>query len=521
MLVSQIFPHVPATAPMTKTPSPETIKPKPKSKRQSSTSLHIEQATVAYDHKVPFYRLSPFWSATQQIRRQICETEDELALMTSKSSSSDLTMLPQIRRVVENIQIFQSKLQETENRASNISRYPITFFTPETLAKQISLIDMFLFGQIPNPVDDLITLAGGGKPCAKETASAITRYLHFHNYLLWIFYHSIQTAQPLQPTSLTSSPTIHQKLIHSPLLKRKGAQADPAQLAKAQVIEHLVRVAQSLWFEYGDMNGTIALLRTLCHPVIREENAEIWELVNSSMREWVGSVASILNNDGDDGGELNNMFGNYLVTMREFVNERCKERHGQQVTESVLPWLAPYVLGVQRRLEEDEQDGENENEHNGDINDVDKQLKMVLEPLDICSRSIRMDLQGVLAQKDDSVWHWILSQAFEDGAMKDDDVEAILKQEGIAFVFKQTEEQNVALIEAENVKAKALELLLGVEDIDEDDGEQDSTEVNEILSKVMDEVRLEGVEKGETPLVDDEDLEELSRESFDTKDYLD
>ena len=111
---------------------------------------------------------------------------------SSNASKSASTHLPQLRRLVEDLRLQQNKKIQIENQLEQFTAARLLDFTPQQIAKQITLVDFSIFKRIhPNELSH----CAWTKPDKREKAPNVIASMDFFNFLSqWTQYEIISAS---------------------------------------------------------------------------------------------------------------------------------------------------------------------------------------------------------------------------------------------------------------------------------------------------------------------------------------
>ncbi|GJJ73131.1 hypothetical protein EMPS_05489 [Entomortierella parvispora] len=197
----------------------------------------------------------------------------------SPALSSGSRDLAHLRRLIEDVRIQRAKLDAVNIQIQSVATSTITSWDPETIARQLTIIDISLFKDVAIP-RDLVR--------SDRRLAAARRCIDFENYVAHSLAHQLlqEWDASRQHHSSSNSPTA---TTHS---SSKGA----AQVPNA--VAHLIRIAQILLHVYRNFNSFMAVMRALTSPEIKRMH-RVWSGVPSKTKDTFKKLSTIYNDHGD------------------------------------------------------------------------------------------------------------------------------------------------------------------------------------------------------------------------------
>ncbi|KAJ3012515.1 hypothetical protein HKX48_006247 [Thoreauomyces humboldtii] len=213
---------------------------------------------------------------------------------------SPKTDLPRMRRLLEDVRIQRSKVQELQALTESVVTTSLSSWRPDDLARQIAIIDAGLFASV-NARQDLARRATRIGPGAKVC-------LDFNRYLERLCIHAVLSAQP-------------------------SAHGEDAPTARACVFSLLISVAHLLFYQYRDVNGLCAVMRALHSPELRRLR-KAWDSVPSKTIDTFNALEEAV---GSDTGREH----------LELIAQILQYHYSGGGVLSVIPFLGPFVTDVE------------------------------------------------------------------------------------------------------------------------------------------------------------------------------
>ncbi|KAI8089645.1 RasGEF domain-containing protein [Halteromyces radiatus] len=188
------------------------------------------------------------------------------------------------------------------------------YWTPDTLAKQIAIIDCQLFSMVKLETSLLCQL--------DLVNSQLDRLLDFHHYLSHSF--------------------AHQLIFWSSLSKTTTSTVIPPVQPKDNLISHLVQVAHRLLHIYRDFSGFAAIMKALMLPQVQRLRS-LWKNCPSRIKELFSEMVPILSSD-----QQYQAYHNILYQkLSYFFFTPSSTLDSKSISKMVvIPWMQPHLLSL-------------------------------------------------------------------------------------------------------------------------------------------------------------------------------
>ncbi|KAG0269657.1 hypothetical protein BGZ95_001971 [Linnemannia exigua] len=193
----------------------------------------------------------------------------------SLSANRDLAHL---RRLIEDVRIQRAKLDTVNIQIQSVASSTITSWDPDTIAKQLTIIDTQLFKDVAIP-RDLVR-------ADRHHNSRAQNCIDFENYVAHSFAHLLllEWIAVRQP-SPASSPAASKNHSHTPI----------------NAVVHTIRIAHILLHVYRNFNGFRAVMRALTSPEIKRMH-KLWSGVPSKTKDTYRRLVAIYQDQAERGG---------------------------------------------------------------------------------------------------------------------------------------------------------------------------------------------------------------------------
>lgn len=194
----------------------------------------------------------------------------------SLSANRDLAHL---RRLIEDVRIQRAKLDTVSIQIQSVASSTITSWDPDTIAKQLTIIDTLLFKDVAIPRD----LVRAGRHHHNSRAQ---NCIDFENYIAHSFAHLLLLEWiAVRQASPATSPSASKSHNHAPV----------------NAVAHTIRIAHILLHVYRNFNGFRALMRALTSPEIKRMH-KLWSGVPSKTKDTYRRLVAIYQDQAEQGG---------------------------------------------------------------------------------------------------------------------------------------------------------------------------------------------------------------------------
>ncbi|KAJ1532474.1 hypothetical protein HK096_006563, partial [Nowakowskiella sp. JEL0078] len=203
-----------------------------------------------FPYSVPLIPVSPVIRQLVYLANQLYVANTRL--LSAKNSASSLP-LNQMRKLVEDVNVQQTKVDRLTKVITSTTNHHLTAFSANVLALQLTILSLNLFGKL-KPREHLPV---------HRYSSEVKAFCDFSTFTERIFINQILLSKPA--SVLPSSPS--SVISNAPFLGR------------AQTISHLILTSYSLLYVYRNVASVTSVLRALDSPEIRRLR-RTWELVS-------------------------------------------------------------------------------------------------------------------------------------------------------------------------------------------------------------------------------------------------
>ncbi|KAK3840759.1 MAG: hypothetical protein J3R72DRAFT_171403 [Linnemannia gamsii] len=194
----------------------------------------------------------------------------------SLSANRDLAHL---RRLIEDVRIQRAKLDTVNIQIQSVALSTITSWDPDTIAKQLTIIDTQVFKDVAIP-RDLVR-------ADRHHNSRAQNCIDFENYVAHSFAHLLllEWIAARQQPSPASSPAASKNHSHTPI----------------DAVAHTIRIAHILLHVYRNFNAFRAVMRALTSPEIKRMH-KLWSGVPSKTKDTYRRLVAIYQDQAEQGG---------------------------------------------------------------------------------------------------------------------------------------------------------------------------------------------------------------------------
>ncbi|KAF9280242.1 hypothetical protein BGZ68_007417 [Mortierella alpina] len=250
-------------------------------KLTSSAPSQRSVATIKRTKKsIPMIPLSPLTRqsllnshALSQVTQRLEQTKYGPASSKSPAAGSGPRDLASLRRLIEDVRIQKAKLDAVNAQIQSVANSTITSWDPDTIARQLTIIDTALFTKVSIPRD---LVRADRKSWAAQTC------IDFENYVA----HS----------------TAHQLLLEWSSSRQTSSDGEPAtpkghhsSTQSVNAVAHMIRVAHILLHVYRNFNSFTAIMRALTSPEIKRMHG-LWSHIPSKCKTTFKRLVSIYQN---------------------------------------------------------------------------------------------------------------------------------------------------------------------------------------------------------------------------------
>ncbi|KAF9153774.1 hypothetical protein BG015_002651 [Linnemannia schmuckeri] len=295
-------PALPASTSSTKSSKPSSISPPIRPglgpSRPSQRSVATTATTTTQNYKrarknIPMIPISPLTKqsllhsyALSQVTQKLEQAKQGSSSQQqphqqsepgspSLSASRDLAHL---RRLIEDVRIQRAKLDTVSIQIQSVASSTITSWNPDTIAKQLTIIDAQLFKDVAIP-RDLVR-------ADRHRNSRAQNCIDFENYITHSFTHLLllEWIAVRQP-SPAASPAASKNHSHTPV----------------NAVAHTIRIAHILLHVYRNFNCFRALMRALTSPEIKRMH-KLWSGIPSKTKDTYRRLVTIYQDQAEKGG---------------------------------------------------------------------------------------------------------------------------------------------------------------------------------------------------------------------------
>ncbi|KAK3811769.1 MAG: hypothetical protein J3Q66DRAFT_47542 [Benniella sp.] len=246
------------------------------------------------------------------------------------SAQSRTRDLAQLRRLTEDVRIQRARLDAVNTQIQSVASSTIISWDPDTIARQLTIIDLQLFKDIAIPKD--LVRADRKTTCVQHCIDFETFVAHSVAHMLLIDWDAQRQLTPANSSTNVKGHT------HIPV----------------NAVAHMIRVAYILLNVYRNMNSFMAIMRTLTSPEITRMHKS-WSGVNSKVKELYRRMAAVYR--AQDSGR------NYKETLLQKLD--AFQDVGKDALVAI-PWMR-YHLNEVRSIVNSYLTGQNSADGSGDV----------------------------------------------------------------------------------------------------------------------------------------------------------
>lgn len=203
----------------------------------------------------------------------------------SLSANRDLAHL---RRLIEDVRIQRAKLDTVSIQIQSVASSTITSWDPDTIAKQLTIIDTQLYKDVAIP-RDLVR-------ADRHQNSRAQNCIDFENYIAHSFAHLLLLEWiTVRQSSSATGPAATSPAATSPVVTKNHNHA------LVNAVAHTIRIAHILLHVYRNFNSFRALMRTLTSPEIKRMH-KLWSSVPPKTKDTYRRLVAIYQDQAEQGG---------------------------------------------------------------------------------------------------------------------------------------------------------------------------------------------------------------------------
>ncbi|KAF9968688.1 hypothetical protein BGZ70_000039 [Mortierella alpina] len=199
--------------------------------------------------------------ALSLVTQRLEQAKQGSASSKSPAAGSGPRDLANLRRLIEDVRIQKAKLDAVNAQIQSVANSTITSWDPDTIARQLTIIDTSLFAKVAIPRD---LVRADRKSAAAQTC------IDFENYVA-------HSAAHLLLLEWSSS---RQATSEGGLATPKGHSPHPA----VNAVAHMIRVAHILLHVYRNFNSFRAIMRALTSPEVKRMHG-LWSNIPSKTKD--------------------------------------------------------------------------------------------------------------------------------------------------------------------------------------------------------------------------------------------
>ncbi|ORX97373.1 hypothetical protein K493DRAFT_314103 [Basidiobolus meristosporus CBS 931.73] len=251
---------------------------------------------ITIETTLPLIPLSPLTQMSIIHSSSLASSSHKLALIKHSKTSTASEVLT---RLSEDVNIHRSNLDTVNAQIQSVTDVLITTWSPDAVAKQLTIIEAQLFAKVVIP-DDLLS--------SESPSPRIQGCLDFHRYIESSFAHQIIAGSEVS----TSFPDV----------------------SREEIITHVIRVAYLLLHAYRNFNSFVAVVKALTNPEVRRLSKS-WKLVPRKMKQILNDLMAHTS--------ANESFRPY----RALVESVLAEYGPLDTTMIGIPWMQRHVETIQ------------------------------------------------------------------------------------------------------------------------------------------------------------------------------
>ncbi|KAF9578873.1 hypothetical protein BGW38_005123 [Lunasporangiospora selenospora] len=272
---------------MTKTSRPG-LAPSLSSQRSLTSASRIGKRTKRNIPMIPISPLTRQSLLNNYVLSQVTMRLEQAKHTPKDHNSGGSNGLAVFRRLIEDVRIQQAKVDAVNVQIQSVANSTITSWDPDTIAKQLTIIDMSLFRDMAIP-RDLVR--------SDRHQSPAQFCVDFENYLAHSVAHLLlQEWDQTHPQATNGS---------SSTLSSKSSNSGHA---ATNPIAHVIRVAYILLHVYRNFNAFMAIMRALTFPEVKRMH-KLWSGIPSKSKEHFRKLMSIYRDHGEPQGYKSMLVG--------------------------------------------------------------------------------------------------------------------------------------------------------------------------------------------------------------------
>ncbi|KAK9686896.1 hypothetical protein K7432_014986, partial [Basidiobolus ranarum] len=319
-----------------------------------------EENAILIETTLPLIPLSPLIQMSIIYSNSLASSSHKLALINHSKQSRTSESL---HRLTEDVDIHRSNLDTVNTQIQSVTDVLITMWSPDAIAKQLTIIETQLFGQVVIP-DDLIP--------SEVTSPSVQGCLDFHRYIESSFTHQIIAGSEVS-TSISDTP-------------------DTPDTHRSNIIIHIIHTAYQLLHTYRNFNSFAGVVKALTNiEVLRLSKS--WKLVPHKMKQMLNDLIMLTKSKEN--------YTEYQLWLETILNQ----------LDPGVPWMERHVHSIVHSINRN-------NEH-----DPLESMKILsrlqkIPPSSIKTQQGRKSLQNDLSLdlqhngNDLGLHHWLLSRVF-------------------------------------------------------------------------------------------------------------
>ncbi|KAF9119116.1 hypothetical protein BGX30_004076, partial [Mortierella sp. GBA39] len=299
--LSSSSPTLPTSTSSAKSSKPSSISPPirpglgPSRPSQRSVATTVTNTTQNYKRtrkNIPMIPISPLTKQSLLHSYALSQVTQKLELAkqgsnpqhhqqsgTGSPSLSGNRDLAHLRRLIEDVRIQRAKLDTVSIQIQSVASSNITSWDPDTIAKQLTIIDTQLFKDVAIP-RDLVRADRHHHNSRAQNCIDFENYIaHSFSHLLLLEWIAVRQASP------ATSPAASKNHSHAPV----------------NAVAHTIRIAHVLLHVYRNFNGFRALMRALTSPEIKRMH-KLWSGVPSKTKDTYRRLVAIYQDQAAEGG---------------------------------------------------------------------------------------------------------------------------------------------------------------------------------------------------------------------------
>ncbi|KAJ3087553.1 hypothetical protein HK102_010792 [Quaeritorhiza haematococci] len=298
----------------------------------------LGQAHVASIGSTPLIPLSTlarhFVQHSQQLAvaraRYVTFQNQHAAEDDNRSTTRRQSKLATLRRLIEDVQIQKSKVDDISEKIESVVVSPVTRWEPEELAMQITILDAALFSKV-DPRANLNAIVQQDRTLPPELKACLDFHVYVERIMIDAILSQSRYSKKLHSAKIAAAGTTHIEQRHASDLT---SHAKPIQ-AQSLAIRHVIYTAFILFYVYRNISGFAALMKALNSPEIRRLGRSM-ENLPPKAKDLLKHLRSVFSPEFENSGR------EHMDLMTQILQHHFQGGG----TIAAIPWLHPFVSEV-------------------------------------------------------------------------------------------------------------------------------------------------------------------------------